>query len=182
MSALSSILSNNLEQGLKLIKGFAITDQSNLFKAIAEGLTGVPLQPDQDSREALINALQNKLSDQATLPSISLALAQYIYDNHGQLLLHEMHPLLQEAIAIISMADQPEARNPFSVFKKLKELALQPSSFKPPAMEIEGTAVAIDMAQLEAMSRGSAIKREDLPKNVTRVSFEKLVHDLRAQG
>ncbi|MBA2727996.1 MAG: hypothetical protein H0U49_07475 [Parachlamydiaceae bacterium] len=178
LSALSSILSNNVEQGLKLIYSFNIVDQNKLFKSIAEGLAGAPLQPDQNPRDALINALQDKLSDQTIQPSTLWVLARYIYDNHNELLLHEEHPLLQEANEIILLANLPEVKNPFNVFEKLKELSLQPSSFKPLAMEIEGVAVAINLAQLQAMARGPAIKREDLPKNVSHTSFMNLVDNL----
>ena len=142
-------------------------------------MNGKPLSQDQDSLIALVTALKNKLLiDQTTPPSMIRALAHFIDDNQNALMLHDESPLMQE-VFLIRSADQEGPKNPFILFKKFNELLQIASDFRPPAMKIENVTVAINMAQLEAMSKGTKIKREDLPKNVTREAFDKLTNGLR---
>ena len=88
---------------------------------------------------------------------------------------------MQEAISIISTNQQPGLKNPFSLFKKLKDLSLEPTNFQPLKMSLDGVNVAINIDKLKSMSKALKIKREDLPKNVNAESFDKLFNDLKSK-
>jgi len=95
--------------------------------------------------------------------------------------LHDEHPLMQKAIEIITVASIPGEKNPFSLFKELKELSLERTEFSPPSTLFEGSPISINIAQLGEMARGSKIEREALP-NVTRKQFDDLLKGLEGKS
>jgi len=179
LEALASFLKVNLGSGLENLFDFDISDTMKVLKALAEHLTGNPLQETQDPKEALINALEVRLNDHATDPSLLLNLAHFVCNYPEILLLNEEHPLMQHAIEILAFKQIQDERNPFQLYLKLKELAEEPSNFQPKAIEIEGIPVAINMKLLHSMSQGSKVSRKDLPTNVDRKAYDKLRYDLR---
>ena len=168
---------SNPERGLRLIKDFRISNQNKLYHALAEGLSSEPLALNQDPLNTLLNVLEKKLSSESG-NSIQVALAQFISDNQSELLLHDEHPLMQEAIEILSSNSIPGEKNPYSLFKKLKDLSQERTEFSPPMAEVEGVSVAIHMPQLIEMARGSKINRSQLPKNVTKQVWDNLFQAL----
>lgn len=160
LMVLSRILNEDFFQGLKLAFGFYIDDQTQ-FNAL------------------IIPKLDQKMSDPFMLPNDLMKLTYYIIGNQIDLRLHNEHPLLQEAINISRIYEQPGLKNPFSLYKNLKKLAKVDSTFVPEKMCVEGINVRINMDQLKAMGEGFSIKRTDLPELVTLKSFNALFSDLK---
>src|SRR4029077_7269188 len=106
--ALFSLLRSNLEKGLRFIDSdsFEITDQNTLYRGIAEGLIGESLPPNQHPRDALVDALEKKLSSESG-DSAQVALAKFISNHQNRLLLHDEHPLMQNAVEILSSNSIP---------------------------------------------------------------------------
>jgi len=168
---------HGLEYALKLEPQLQIQNQNKVFQRIAETLNNDEfLEEGEDPRKALLDALENKLSD--IEDPDNLFIAQYIENSRGKLGLHDEHPLMQQSIEIISIHSVEGEKNPFSLIRKLRDLAKTPSKFTPPSMEIDGTSLRIDMTGLKAMAQGTVVKREDLPKNVNRAAFENLINNL----
>lgn len=131
------------------------------------------------ANEIIINTGLKKLTSPETNPDYLPELANFIYQNQQTLGLHEEHPLMQAAINIIIINDNPGEKNPFNLYKKLKELFLIPSTFQPEKTILDGIEIGIDMANLKALATGIQIKREDLPKNVTLEAFDALFNGLK---
>lgn len=179
LSGLSSLLDVDFDNGINLIKKFEINDKEALWKLITEKLNGSPLLQGEDYQVVLAEALNKKMSDGTLSQATLVNLSQMIFDQDAELGLLEEHPLMQQVVTIMALSSLPEQQNPFSIFKKLKELSEVPSNFRPPPMELEGNQVFINMAQLEALSQGSSVTRDDLPQNVTLESFNQLTNALK---
>ena len=123
----------------------------------------------------IIPKLQAVMSDPEIDAEKLLELANICNDSP---LLPGDHPLREKAELIIRASQERGAKNPFTIYKKLKKLLLSESTFIPPTMLVEGIDVRINMGQLESMSQGMTIKRADLSKLVTLESFDKLFKDL----
>ena len=163
-----------------LINSFGI-GRDLTWRILAEKLNGQPLSEDQNTLTALVAGLKNKiLIDQTTPPSMVRALAHYISENQEALMLDDDAPLMQEVFMIRSV-DEVGPKNPYSLFAKLTKLSKKIADFQPPTMVVEGSPVGINMNQLQALSQGSKIKREDLPANANRKSFDLLAQNLKSK-
>lgn len=160
ITVLSKLLDQDFFQGLKLAIGFDIEDKARFI-------------------ELIFPRLEQKMADPSTSPDKLLKLANYIYFNHVSLGLHDEHPLMQEAINIVAINEQPGLKNPFSLFKELKDRFQLASEFTPEKMGVEGVDVRVNMDQLKAMSDALKIKRADLPGVVTLESFDTLFNGLK---
>jgi len=179
IAALVTFLKTDFANWLENICHLEISDGTKLFKTLAEQITGKSLQENQNARQALVNALEVRLNDSATDPTLLISIANFVCNYLEALLLNEEHPLMQHAIEIIAFGEAPLKKNPFQLFVKLKELAKKPSNFQPKVIDIEGVPVYFNMSALQSLSQASRIPREDLPKNVDRDAYDKLRYNLR---
>ena len=86
-----------------------------------------------------------------------------------QLQLFGEHPLIQEAYSFMTLNLTPGIEDPFSLFKKLKDLANEPLSpdFQAEKILVGEQTVSINLNQLAALQQMGEVKREDLPKVIS---------------
>ncbi len=92
--------------------------------------------------------------------------------------LAEEDPLMQEAIRIHILIENPGEKNPYRVYQKLTELAKQPSDIKPPCQMVYGEQARINPIQLQATAELFTLSRKDIPTGVNLEAWESLVQQL----
>lgn len=132
-------------------------------------------------KATLLTSLEQKLSSTSSTPSMLFTLAYFTYKMMDKLQLHQEHPVVQRAFEIISLNSLPGIKNPFSLYKKLKELRLQPIDFLPQKQLLEGMLLSINMNRLQTMTSEVTIAKEDLPLNATLTAWNRLRSNLKAK-
>lgn len=125
--------------------------------------------PQEQLQQRLISQLQAELSSLNEEPEAQCSLAEEICNHMAFLQLQEEDPLIQQAIAIGAKGENPEANNPIVLYRKLQKLAEEPL-----AKNIH-TPINIEQLRLTA----SRIERDDLPKEASLASFNKLFTALK---
>lgn len=153
---LSSLLDQNIEQGIKLLEGL------NFHKA-------------DEILDHILDKLEAKLQKDEVNPELFLKMANYILANKKNL---TNDSLIEDAEFIRSANAIQGKKNPFNLFDELKKLSLENVNFKTPTISIHERKVMINRERLESLTYNSSLARKDLPPLATIEAFDKLIQDL----
>ena len=131
---------------------------------------------DEGCRIALIHAFEHGFQSNAFVPELLPKLAKFITKYQDELQLHDEHQVMQHAIDILASKNIEEKKNPFALYKKLKQLKKEPSTFCPTSQEVAGYTTAFCLASFRQSA--FSISREELPSNVIVDSWQSLINRL----
>jgi hypothetical protein len=125
---------------------------------------------DPEYKAALVAALACRFSDETAPALLQQKLADFANRYQEELNLHEEHPVMLQAIEILSASSVVEEKNPFSLHKKLQELAKEPTTFQPPGFRLD---------QLQAYGKAFNVPRNELPQDATLEAWQLAANGLK---
>ncbi len=124
------------------------------------------------SHQFLEKTLQSTLE-----PKVARRIASIVQRYSAILGIHDEHPLMQEAIRVLTLTeDSTNPKNPYVMYKHLKELSQKEVSYPPPEFEVEGQKVSFDLATFQS-GAVQEVFRKDLPE-VKPDALKELTKDL----